>query len=258
MSETAEEMVDAGPEPTLEELYTPPTDDKPQEQAPEPEPEADADEPAAEPEPEPEQGPPSDPGKTVPLAGLLDERDKRKAAEAEANALREKLNKQEATEPPPSVFDDEDAAFQQRIEPIVGAFQTELVRSRFELSREMMLMAKDDFTEREGQFLELCRDQPELVTKLQQSSNPARFAYETAVKHEQLRAMDNIDEWRDKERARIRQELEAEMKGGQQQAEAEQQAKRKAASPSLASERSAGGTTEVITDDEPLDDVLGG
>lgn len=268
MTEAAQEMVDAGPEPTLDDLYNPSgdTDDEipplAAEQDNEAAPAGDdaagstADEAAAD----SEDAPPSGASKSVPLAGLLDERDKRKTAEAEAAELRRKL--EEATKPteaPPSVFDDEDAAFNERITPIVGQFQSELVRNRFELSREMMMMAKDDFETRESEFLALAADRPELVSQLQESPNPARFAYETAVKHEELQAMENIDEWREKERAKLREELQAEMQG--EQSEAERKAAEKRAigkSPSLASETSKGGADTGIDEDEDLGAVLGG
>jgi hypothetical protein len=262
VEEQAQEQ--AEPEATLEELFTNPqaTDDKPPEQ-PAAEPVAEVDEPATEaeePAAEPEQGSTSDPGdKMVPLAGLLDERDKRKSAEAllsDADALRKRLAELEGKKSDdalPSPFDDEDG-FRTGIDNrIATVAQAQNVRA----TRLWADLKYDDWNERESQFIEMAEGDPQLIQQMMQADNPAQFAYETAVRAEKLAKLDEVEDV-DKLRERIRaEERESLLK----ELEADDDAKKRKAESiptSLASQRSAdGGTHERVTDAEPLEDVIG-
>lgn len=187
------------------------------------------------------------------LKAVLDEREKRQKAQKLAEELQQKLDA--ATKPEdkrPDVFEDPDAAFSH----IESKFENERLQDRMDMSRDFMSMLKDDYTEREAQFLELAKEDDTLIQKLRGHPNPARFAYETAVKHEQVQKMENIDQWREEERARLKQEILDEMKAAEDEKARKEQEKREAITPSLAKGRSDGGMTEVQDDD--LDSVLTG
>lgn len=190
--------------------------------------------------------------KSVPLAALLDERDKRQkiAKELEErDAKIAELSKQPETERP-DVFEDQDGAFQ-HIEQMLNTARAE---DRFALSRDFMSMLKDDYEDKEQAFMDIAKDTPSLREELWKSPNPARFAYETAVKHERLKELDNVDEVKDKMRAELREEVKAELQAELDQEQESTAKKRDAITPSLAKGRSTSGLETAEEDD--LDDVL--
>jgi hypothetical protein len=257
MTDTAE--AELPPEPTLDEVFSNDevSQDVPRETPAEvdskEEPKVDDSEPKTdEPESTVEESSTTEPEK-IPLAALLDERDKRQKAEASAADLEKQLK--ELTKEPeterPSVFDDEEGAFAS----IDGSFDQKLLNERFNMSREFMGLLKDDYAERENVFMELAKDNPVLQKQLRESLNPAKFAYDTAVEHEQKQKLDEIgdpEEFREKLREEIRAELEAEMKGDE-----EKSPKREPITPSLASETSVGVSDTEVKADESLGDILG-
>lgn len=248
---------------TLEEVFSNAEPEK-EEAAGEPEPEqeapveAEADEPEAakadegeaeESTPEPEEEKPD-----WKLSAVLDEREKRQKAVAEAEKLRKELDglKKQDVEMP-DIFEDQEGA----INALKQGFAQDLMRERFNMSQEFMRMTHDDYDAREAEFLEMANDSPELLARLKTHPNPARFAYETAEKHAKLTEMENIEEWREKERARIRQELEAEMQQSADDAATETEETRKSLTPSLAETRSPGGAQKG-TQEQSLEEILGG
>ncbi len=88
-----------------------------------------APEPVATPEPEPEQPAEKREG-FVPIAAMLDERDKRKAAEAERLALQEQLKTRETPQTIPDPFDDPEGYHQQQ----QAQLQQALTAQRFQTS----------------------------------------------------------------------------------------------------------------------------
>jgi len=188
--------------------------------------------------------------KAIPIAALLDEREKRQASQKRVEELERQLKDLETDTKRPSVFEDEDGAFQ----AIEQNIQNARLKDRIDMSRDFMSMLKDDFADREKEFLTLADADPTLRDRLREHPNPARFAYETAVKHQKLQAMENVDEWEAKERARIREEILKELESEKTEESEKQDAKREAITPSLARGRSTSGTKEVV--DESLDDIL--
>lgn len=185
--------------------------------------------------------------KSVPLAALLDERDKRQKLKRdleEREARIAELTKKPASERP-DIFEDQEGAFKH----ITQELNTARAEDRFSLSRDFMSMLKDDYEDKEQVFMALAKEDETLREKLWKSPNPARFAYETAVKHEKLKELDNIDDLKERIRAEVRAELEAEQK-------AKTDTKRSSITPSLAKGRSTSGL-ETIEDDD-LQDVLTG
>lgn len=114
-------------------------------------------------------------------------------------------------------------------------------------------MMHDDYDDMESKFLDLAKDTPDLIQKMNASKLPAKFVYDTAKKAEKLADLENVDEWEAKKEAeieaRIRAEIEAKAKA---KAEADAE-KTDAIQPSLAATRAEGGNKEVITVDDPLE-----
>lgn len=120
---------------------------------------------------------------TVPIAAQIDERRKRQAAEKKAKELEDKLAEferraeQTNKEPPkrPDPTDDPEGAYK--------ALEGRILAERINLSREMMMDSKADFPEMEKIFVDLAKQNLELVQQMNASPNPAKFAYTKAKEH---------------------------------------------------------------------------
>lgn len=214
--------------------------------------EADESEDTEEPEKSEEPEKAEEPGKPDPQESAewtyamgKAERAKRQKAEERVKALESQLADLEGKaeqEPRPDVFDDQDGAFSHERQ----AIQNELLRNRVEMSQEFMRMQHDDYDSREAEFGELAKDSPELWGQLRNHPFPAKFAYEIAVKHARLKDMENVDEYKAKLEAEIRQKVEKEYKSKAEEAEATDARKREAVTPSLASQKSAEAKRESV------------
>lgn len=96
---------------------------------------------------------------------VLDERKKRQAAESELAKYKE--NKVNSKEP-------------EEITPEQQSLQKIILNERINLSREMMLDKHEDYEEYETIFIDMAKENPALVTQMQASPNPAKFAYQQA------------------------------------------------------------------------------
>lgn len=113
--------------------------------------------------------------KSVPIAALKDERQRRQKAEEEAQRLREKYEKQEDQQAPDPVTDPE--AYEQYVEAKVAKRSLD---KRISASREDMLSKHDDYEATEKLFLLLATQDPSLVQQMNDHPRPAEFAYEHA------------------------------------------------------------------------------
>lgn len=176
---------------------------------------------------------------------LLDERRKRQELEDRLKAM-ETGKKPEAD---PDMFEDPDG-WAKRMEV---KFEQRSMRDRFDMSREMMSMFKDDYEQREQEFQELVKEDPSLIEKLKAASNPAKFAYETAVKAEKAKKLENIDEYE----AQIRSELEAKIRAELEGEKAKEKEKLDAVTPSLAKQSSKGALNgSSWTGPTPLENII--
>ena len=169
------------------------------------------------------------------LKAVLDEREKRQKYEKELAELRKQLEAKEEKAKRPDVFEDQDGAFKYLEDRISGIE----MQTRFNMSRELMSSLKDDYEQREAQFLELAQQNPALQEQLRGHPNPAKFAYEQAVKAEkakQLESIGDLDEYKAKLKAEILAEIEAERTEGKSKPSIQ---------PSLATTRSAGTKEEI-------------
>jgi len=141
----------------------------------------------------------------VPIAALTDERHKRQEAERKFNELQAQI---EAQTPPPNPIDDPEGA----LEHLRGEVSKGMWEMKTDLSREMMSGIHSDYAEKEQAFIEMAQTNPALVQQMQAAPNPAKFAYETATKAAELAELQNVDEYKAKLKAELRNELLAEMK----------------------------------------------
>lgn len=113
--------------------------------------------------------------KSVPVAALKSERQKRQAAETELNELKKKIAPEEEEDVDEAVFID-----------------------RVDISREVLMEAFPDYEEKEAVFFDLAKDNKQLRMQLRQSKNPAKFAYEKAKEHleiEEIKQVKSSDDW---------------------------------------------------------------
>lgn len=150
----------------------------------------------------------------VPLKAVEDFRHKWQESERARKELEAQIAQREEKKAP-DIFEDPEG-YQKHL---TERLEFSRVQDRIALSREMLLMVKDDYEQREQEFLELAKNDQALIQKMMQSSNPAKFVHDTAVKAEKAKALENVDEFESKVRAEIEAKVRAEIK-----AEAEAQA----------------------------------
>lgn len=202
----------------------------------------------------PKEGSTAEPEKdsTIPIAALLDEREKRQQRDKRIEELESKLNELNSTpEAAPDVLDDQ--------EGFVGHFEAKLKQARHEdrilMSQNFMRLLHDDYDQMEEKFAGLVQSNPALAAQLNAAEMPAKFAYDTAkaaIEAEQLSDPAYKDKLKADMRAEILKELEVEKGEAEKKAEAE--AKLEAAlTPSLANQRAAGAATGEAVIADPLE-----
>lgn len=95
---------------------------------------------------------------------------------------------------------------------IKDEIQQENFKTKVNLSREFMLEAKPDYEEKEAKFFEMAQADSALVTKMQNHSNPAKFAYETASKQQALDEIGDPVAYKE----RLKNEILEELKNSQE------------------------------------------
>lgn len=189
-------------------------------------------EPSTQPGDKQEAAPPaaleeSDDGPPVPRKALVDERRKRQELERQL----EEITKKYASQPVQTQPQAQPQPQQQPVEPLPerpdpwidpqGAMDwdrawmqqqvhAQVFETRTVLSREMMMASKPDFAEVEAVFMEAAKRSPALVQRLMNHPMPAKFAYEQGLK---IRAMSEIGDDPVAYKQRVREELEAELRG---------------------------------------------
>lgn len=132
-------------------------------------------------------------------AAVLDERRKRQELERKLAELEAKKEEPKR----PDVFEDPDGAFSH----LEQQFNQKLLNERISLSRAMMEERHADYAEKEQVFIEMTKDSPELVRKMQEHPFPAKFAYEQATKHQEFKQMQDIDAYKAKMREEVKVEI---------------------------------------------------
>jgi len=209
------------PEPTEEQV----------EQQPEPEQ-------AEQPEQELEAGtgenevevPPTSEPKTVPLAALEDERNKRQQAE-------QALQEMQASKPkePEVDFDEDPKGY---VDQKAVSAEQQLHNMRIDMSVDMSRKAHEDFDEVMKSWPEIVGQNPSILQQAESSPQPGEFAYEACKQHIALKEIGDPANYRERVKAELLAEIKAE-----QESKAEEAKKQELVSnnpPSLAGQVSAG------------------
>jgi hypothetical protein len=188
---------------------------------------------------------------TIPIAALLDEREKRQKGEA---ALKELQTKFEAATrvdtPAPDVLEDQEAF----VSHFKGEMQQMAIQTRIEMSQEMMRMMHPDYDEVESKFVGMAAENPDLAAKLRSATNPAKFAFDTVKNAEKLEKLENVEEFEATTRAEIEAKVRAELEAEYKEQLGDIAGKAGSLSPSLAGERAAGGNKPApIVISDPLE-----
>ena len=209
-----------------------------------------------EPEPEQEepQGSTTEPDKPektgeVPIAALLDEREKRQAYERELAQLKQQLAEKQTPAETPDPLDDTNGF----VSHVMSQVEKARLQDRVELSQEVMRMSHQDYDEAEAKFIAMANENPALIQEMHSTRLPAKFVYDTVKKAEKLEQLQNVDEFEAKTRAeveaKLREEIRAELEGKIKS----DLSKEQSLTPSLAKQRAQGGNREVLSVADPLE-----
>ena len=207
----------------------------------EPEPEPEKVEAQAEPEDsptEPEEHEEHESGR-VPIAALLDEREKRQAAVRELEEIKKRMEQDAPKVETPDVLDDQEGF----VAHLQSQIKAETANARIEVSQDVMRMLHEDYDDMESKFIALAEESPDLARKMSESVNPARFAYETAKKAMKFAEMENVDEWEAKKTAEIEAKLREQLTAEITAAATAKADTGKSLTPSLTAQRAQGGNT---------------
>jgi hypothetical protein len=180
----------------------------------------------------------------------LDERRKRQEIERKLEEIQAQ-KEAEAKVETPDVFENQDAF----VEHMRNEMKAEAAKIRIETSQEIMRSLHSDYDAKEEAFINMAKENPLLVQEMNQSSNPAKFAYDTVVKAEKLAMLNNVDELEARIRSELEEKIRAEIQGESQQKAENLEKKQKSIPPSLTNTSGKSGFDSDV--DETLDDILG-
>jgi len=179
-------------------------------------------------------------------AKALDETQKRQNLETQLNDMRQKM---EANQQPKQDFWENP---EEVLSGITQQFDSRLQQMNTNLSVNMMKTIHQDYDEKESEFIEAAQSNPALIMQMNNSDNPAKFAYDYATNQRNLAEMQDPN-YREKLKAEVRAEIEAESKG---KIEAEIQ-KRSELTGSLSTARATGGNQSGSYNPPDLEAIIG-
>lgn len=175
----------------------------------EPEVETEAVEAAEEPKQEAEP-PTAKPTKEVPLPALLDERDKRKKAETELEALRQQIEEKKEA---PNFWDDPEKAIAKEVQSLEAKFEHKLQERMLRYSIKSAAGRHDDYNDAFEAFKEAAAENPSLSNMAADSDDPGDEIYRIGKNFLQLdQAGGDVEAMRESIRAEERQKILAELK----------------------------------------------
>lgn len=181
--------------------------EEPEEPKGEEKPESEEPEKVEEPEAEP---PAAKVTKEVPLPALLDERDKRKAAEARAKDLEKRLEEKKES---PNFWDDPEKAVADVRESLEAEFDKKLTEKMFRFSIKTASHRHNDYQEAFDAFKQAAEDNPALANMAADSDDPGDEIYRIGKNFLQLeQSGGDIEAMREKIRAEERDKILAELK----------------------------------------------
>ncbi len=200
------------------------------------------------------------PKEKAAFAKAADETRKRQALEQRLRELEARVQQpaqaapQGQQEAPKTFWDDPEGALKRQEQ----VMQQAVLGTRLQTAEAIARSRYPDFEEKVGIFRDLALRTPGLAQQMLMANDPAEFAYRTAANHKAIQDAGGVDalvaKAREEERAKVRQELEAELK-----AKAETLAKDRAALPgSLTDAPSKGSNRPVWSGPTSMQDILKG
>lgn len=123
------------------------------------------------------------------------------------------------------------------------------------MSQEFMRMQDSKYDDKETQFYEMATQNPLLVEQVKAHPMPARFVVDTVNKANELRKLENIDEYKAKLRAEMEADIRKEL-GAEMESKVKQSEQLSSITPSLANARSSNASDKPI--DQSLEELFGG
>lgn len=187
------------------------------------------------------------------FAKAADETRKRQALERQLAQIAEKMK-----QPEKPFYDDPDGALARQKAELEGKLSYGMLATKVHTSESIARSRYKDYDEKFSVFNELVQRSPYLAEQAFQSEDPAEFAYQTAFTEMNLRAAGGVANMRQKMeeeiRAKVRSELEAELKRKQESLE-----KDRAALPGSLTDVQSKGTNRPVWGGPPtLDEILKG
>lgn len=146
----------------------------------------------AEPKEEPAKEAPAKETTPADVPAILAERRRRQAVEQELAALRAQSQTNPA--PPPSVFENEDAAIRARVDEAVRPLKERFFNQSI---RAAQAIYKGDFDAAYKSFAEASEKDPRMIQALQESEDPGEYIYMHGMFHKELAGVNgNLIEYR--------------------------------------------------------------
>ena len=185
-------------------------------------------------------------------AGISAERQRRQEAEQERQAAVQRAQQLEAyiksNQQKPDFWENPEGT----LSNYAASMQEQMRQMQTNLSAEMMRTVHQDYDQKESKFIEMAQQNPALIHEMNQSGNPAKFAYDYVSERERIAEMQDPN-YREKLKAELRSEIEAELK---QKVESDIQT-RSTLPGTLSNERSAGGNTQGAYKAPDLESIIG-
>ena len=183
-------------------------------------------------------------------AKAIDETSKRQAMAADNEALRQQLQAlQQPQQPKADFWDNPDNA----LDGMTKNFDEKIRQVEVNTTARIMRSMHDDYTEMETLFIDLGQKSPVLFNQMNQSDNPAKFAYDYAKNHTEMESIGDPADYK----ARIRAEVEAEY-AVKTKSDIEAAIKTRSDLPgSLSNERASGGNTNPTQARPQLEGLIG-
>lgn len=132
------------------------------------------------------------------------------------------------------------------LEKMRSELRTEFKGDLYGITEELTRDAHEDYDDTVNWFMaEMAETNQGILETARSKRNPHQYIYKEAKRLKKMQEIGDVDEYLEKERAKIRAEVEAELK------------KPKTPSGSLANERAAGGNSRTPEGQESLNDIFG-
>lgn len=150
--------------------------------------------------------------KTVPLAAVLDERDKRKELQRQIDELKSQQDKEKAEKV--DFWENPEAAVQVKVDEVKSELNQKFTSNYLALSMQYSKSFHEDFDSAKDAFAKAAEENPALADMALQSEMPGEYIYSTGKQFMELDAVGGDvnalrDQIRNEERAKLLEELKS-------------------------------------------------